>query len=1030
MRKTKRFRSVFTLMATCALGLSSAFFAWNHKSASAESQPQSTSNVLHIGDVIEADDYTISGVKADKIQVEYPSGSVFGGEKFTVEAAGRYAITYFATVGGERVTKTENYLAVRRPQDVVIADEGMSVDYGKYYVESPYTIQKDVYGAIATFKAGQTIGFAANVKTEKLTADYNIIDMIVMPSVFKETDFERLTVRVADAEDKENFVEIIIDSSNAVDGSGMVSYVRAGANGQQYGGYEGSTYHTAHYGTQVEHSFRAMAFKYNDKVNWEDPRNNPKNQAVSEHSLTIAIDNEERKIFCGPTSTESTDNQLVNDLDDAAHYKGNPWGGFTSDEVTVTVTASAFSKVEGKVLIKSFGDYDFSKEIEDSLAPEIFIEYDKTQKLPIAEVGKDFPLFPFTARDALDKDVLSSVWVYYKDAQGRKITVANDGDSFFVKYAGTYEIVYHVEDYTGNVAEERIEIEAINGKPNIFIAIDSSLIEADVYETVDIPTVEEMQAFGGSGALKIERAVCDPAGKPLDVKDKLTLAKLGDYKVVFTVTDYLGNVEYGVITIRSTVISAPKFVELPVFDARLIKGFVYDLPEVLAVETVDGKIVELACKTYVNGELVTGSFEADGETMEIKYVAEGETGMAEWPATLTVIDTDYGTYKDRYFYSENDVTFTMEKSYLNLSFAEDSAVNFINALYSRGFSMAMSYTSTDIFFTSMAITLTDAENRGNTVTVRLYYDKAGDAWFVQLQDGKKMTYVTSKGILPFEIAGNGGKIVDASGETVANVVSYDNGEPFTGFSDLLYVRIAFEGVTAQTNIQIAKIANQSLGHNKNNPDPSRWEEEDVEPIIVLDEPFALRQRLGTKAKIPTAKAFDVLGQIAEFTVTVKLGGQVLASGDATKPLDLMLDKDGYYMVSYYAKDSNGNGYEIPYVLFVKDETAPTLSVGSLNSEYKQGDKIKIPSYSATDNGANCTVQVMLILPNNEMRLLHYVENGKKTSLLSKENDLYNSDFKADEDTFVALQKGKYVLRVMAADEYYNYTVKEIEFIVK
>ncbi len=1030
MRKSKHFRSVCTLVATCALSLFSALFAWNSKTVSAESQPQTASNVLHIGDVIEAEDYTISGVKADKIQVVYPSSSVFGGEKFTVEQAGRYAITYFATVGGERVTKTENYLAIRRPQDVIIADEGMSVDYGKYYVESPYTIQNDVYGAIATFKAGQTIGFATNVKTEKLTANYNIIDMIVMPSVFKETDFERLTVRVADAEDKENFVEIIINSSNVVDGSGMVSYVRAGANGQQYGGYEGSGYHTANYGTQIEHSFRGTAFKYNDKVNWEDPRNNPKNQAVSEHSLTIAIDNESKKIYCGPLSTESTDNQLVNDLDDVAHYKGNPWGGFTSDEVTVTVTASAFSKVEGKVLIKSFGDYDFSREIEDSLAPEIFVGYDKTQKLPVAEVGKEFPIFPFTARDALDKDVLSSVWVYYKDAQGRKITVANDGDSFFVKYAGTYEIVYHVEDYTGNVAEETIEIQAVNGKPNIFIAIDNSLIEADVYETVDIPTAEEMQAFGGSGALSIERTVCDPAGKTLDVKDKLTLSMLGDYKVVFTVTDYMGNVEYGVITIRSTSISAPKFVEFPVFNARLIKGFIYDLPQAFAVETVDGEIVELACKTYVNGKLTNGSFEADGETMEIKYVAEGVTGTEEWSTTLTVVDTDYGTYKDRYFYSESDVTFTMEKSYLNLSFAKDSAVNFINALYSRGFSMAMSYTSTDIFFSSMAITLTDAEDRTLSVTVRLYYDKATDAWFVQLQDGKKSSYVTSKGILPFEIAGNGGKIVDASGETVANVVSYDNGEPFAGFSDLLYVRIAFEGVTAQTNFQITQISNQSLGHNKNNPDPSRWDEEDVEPIIVLDEPFALRQGLGTKAKIPTAKAFDVLGQITEFTVTVKLNGQVLASGDATKSLDLMLDKDGYYMVTYYAKDSNDNDYEIPYVLFVKDETAPTLSVGSLASVYKQGDKIKIPTYSATDNGENCNVQVMLILPNNEMRLLHYVENGNKTSLLSKDNDLYNSDFKVDEDTFVALQKGKYVLRVMATDEYYNYTVKEIEFIVK
>ena len=137
------------------------------------------------------------------------------------------------------------------------------------------------------------------------------------------------------------------------------------------------------------------------------------------------------------------------------------------------------------------------------------------------------------------------------------------------------------------------------------------------------------------------------------------------------------------------------------------------------------------------------------------------------------------------------------------------------------------------------------------------------------------------------------------------------------------------------------------------------------------------------------------------------------------------------MVTYYAKDANGNKTSVPYTIFVRDEIAPTLEVkDNLKKEYKVGSTIKIPSYMAKDNGENCYVQVTVILPNNEMRLLEYNENGEITSLLSKDNELYENAFKADDNAFVALHKGRYVLRIVAYDEYYNTTVKEIEFLVK
>ena len=220
-----------------------------------------------------------------------------------------------------------------------------------------------------------------------------------------------------------------------------------------------------------------------------------------------------------------------------------------------------------------------------------------------------------------------------------------------------------------------------------------------------------------------------------------------------------------------------------------------------------------------------------------------------------------------------------------------------------------------------------------------------------------------------------------------------------------------------------------MGYSKASIDDAK---DDIKPVIFLSEEFQIRQKLGSEARIPTAIACDVLGQIVEFTVTVKKpDGTVLFKGSATAPVKLTLSESGNYLVSYYAKDSNKKYAELSYMLIVYDETAPTLTItDSLADQYAVGDKISIPVYSAVDNGENCYVQVELILPNNEVRLLHYIENGELISLLDAENTLYNSSFKVDANTFVAETAGTYTLRFLAYDEYYNVVSYEMQFNVK
>ena len=518
----------------------------------------------------------------------------------------------------------------------------------------------------------------------------------------------------------------------------------------------------------------------------------------------------------------------------------------------------------------------------------------------------------------------------------------------------------------------------------------------------------------------------------MNVKDSILLTELGAYKVVYKVTDYLQNVQYGVVTITSEALEKPTFITTPTFEKTLIAGFVYDLPSAFVVETTGGQVLEVDCKVYVNGTEVKGNtFTASGETVEIKYVATGATGVGEWTLSIPVVDTDGGKYQDRYFHVEGELTVEARKDDVQFAFTGASSVNFIKELYSQGFSLIFNYEQQNMNFNSLAIVLSDAANRDLAVTFLFSYDVSENVWFVQFnRAGEKVSYVVSKNNVSFSLAADGFGVLDASGTSVGNIKYYDNGEAFKGFSDAVYLRMEFDGVASASSIYLTNLCNQVMGYKKS--DPSKAKDE-IKPVIFLSEEFQIRQKLGTEAKIPTAVAYDVLGQISEFTITVKKmpEGTVIASGSANDPVKLVLNDAGNYLVTYYAKDSNGKYTDISYSMMVADETAPTLSVdGSLKSEYKVGDKISIPAYSATDNGENCYVQVELILPNNEVRLLHYSENGEVTSLLSGENKLYNSSFKVDENTFVVEKAGKYTLRFLAYDEYYNTVVKEITFIVK
>lgn len=1014
---------IITVIAFCLASLVS-FISFDKNIAQAGTQRTvpAGAETVYVGDIIKAEDYGFTSgnksVPAEGMVVVYPNGGVYGGESFEITQAGNYQITYYATIQGEKVEQVENYLAIRKPKNIMILENGMNAEVGEYYVESPYKLEKGITGTIVNFKSGQSVTFSTTVETAKLTSAYNILEFIVMPSVFKETDFERITVLIADAKDPNNYVEVIIDSSNTEDGDGQVSYVRAGAFGQQSGGYEGSKYHTSSYGAQVEHSFRGLGCVagFREKI------------TVSEQILTLSIDHATKQVFVGPASSTTTEKNMVNDLDDPAHFKSNPWKGFTSDEVTVKVTAGKFVKGEGKVVFTSFGDYDLSSDIIDDVSPIINLDYDFNYGTPVAVVGQDFPLFAHETKDALDSGLTTNVWVYHLSTGGQWVTTNHDGEKFEVKHSGTYKIVYQVIDNSGNKTERVITINAVDAAPAISAETGETYIEKEVYQEVHIPLPSQINVVGGSGRLVVEREVVSPSGEVLDVLERLLLTEVGEYMVVYTVTDYLGNEEGFPVFINAVEIAQPKFVTEPSFEDALIKGFNYQLPKVHVIETVDGEVLDVECKTYVNDVLVEGGFVADGSAVTIRYEALGSSSTTVWEKTIPVVDTQNGKLRDKYFYVEGGLSLTVEKNYLNIDVTEDGIAKFINAISSSSFSTTFYFDAAALKFETMKFILRDAKAPSLTVTFSFKYDAIHEGWYMYLNDGEKVEFITSKEVFNFTYLRDKNKVKDASGEEIASITMYDNGEAFSGFSDTIYFAVAFEGVNSDSSIQLSQLGGQSMGHNKKNPANAQ---DETAPIIELDEMFIHRQELGTVAKIPTARAYDVLGQVESLVVVIEQSGLVLATGTMEEPINFMLDKAGQYTVKYIATDTNGIEDSIPYTIFVRDKTAPVLNVtNNLKKEYSLGSKVYIPKYTVSDNDGDYTVQVTVILPNNEMRLLEYNENGTKTSYLDIANNVYDDDFKTGDGGFIIQSKGLYVLRIVAYDEYYNYVAVEIKFNVK
>lgn len=436
--------------------------------------------------------------------------------------------------------------------------------------------------------------------------------------------------------------------------------------------------------------------------------------------------------------------------------------------------------------------------------------------------------------------------------------------------------------------------------------------------------------------------------------------------------------------------------------AALVKGHSYSLPTQLGGETVTFS---------VNGQACQGSFTAEGEQAVIAYAtAEGET-IGSY--TLPVIDTNASNDHCAYFYApDGAVTVQENENDISLSCTQDAQAAFVSKLNGENFALNVSFPQDGCNYKTLNLTLTDAADGSNAVTFRI--------------DPNALSVKANESSVKLEQLGNPMQLMYKNlnrslydGETLLlSCEKNDKGDAFAGFAGGVYLTIGFEGVTGNAQVQLRRIGNQPLGH-KNSHDADL-----TEPAIVLTSSLNSTQYMGDTFNIPAFEAYDVFSSITESAVSVeKPDGSTASEAFA-------IDQYGRYKIVFSAKDACGNSVKTNKLVFVNDDIAPQLSVNALEkTEYKLGDAVTFPGYSASDNLEVCNVDVILILPNSEVRLLTHDANGE-VSYAVADSALYNASFRNDNSSFKTEQTGTYTLRYVAYDDQFNKAVQELTFTVK
>ena len=976
--------------------------------------------IVQIGDQIEVAPRELEHNGQKKTvegQIIFPDGSSKSGRSFIITMPGVYTVNYRAIFGTDEVNIPIYYHCHRTSGDLFLSSESNNKpQIGEYSFNTKTT---KIQGAKLKLDSNTVFTYDGVIDFNTFSFNNPFLEFIVDTSLQGESDLESFTVRLTDAENDNNYVDLSITDSGPIDDDGKGCYILAGSNSQFKTGYEGTRLHTSNYGTNVASSFRAL------------PADNPAKAAQ------LFLNYPERALYVNP-AYGTQDKRVITDLDDRGIYGSMIWEGFTSGKAKLSIFANSLSSAYANLIVSKVNNIDLSVlDFEDLQAPVINIDYagQEESSIPNASVNKPYKIFEAEIIDNFDRNLPYATYVTYFDSvNGVNKDISVNNGTFTPKAPGEYTITYIAKDYSNNKATKTIKVIAVNDSQSMTMTLPVNNITQLIYSNFVLPSIDEVNITGGSGKANVVRRIENSNGEEVIVLgDIFVPTEIGTYYAKYTATDYIGNIATATLTLVAQKPENPIFIGDVLLPRVLIKGHHYSLPSYDGVEVVSNKTVLLQSDIYVNDvKLTDGTFVA-GEDCHVKYKLTGQTGEKEYLKDIDVIDVmgvDGDNNKlDKAKYFHGGFTALEEEKYVSLTAGSgDVSALFASVLPYNNPVIRFSINRDALDIDELAFKLSDSQNPNISLTFHVTFDatktyvsigNSGVKYeFANEIDGEneiyELNYINSLRVLQ-----------DTDHKELSLIKSDDNGQPFNGFNHGLYLDISMTGVHSTSQLKMLSLANQVLGHRKEYSDFAQ-------PVIILNDAFYSEQDYGEVGVIPAVDFFDVLSDVSA-TVTVRGpdGKNRLVDADARVPHTFNLDAFGSYLVSYKAVDALNNKNTFSKQIFVYDYIPPELTVNNnLKASYSINSAISIPSYTVSDNLNTYTLDVFLILPNHEQRLLITDENGEVTSYLDADNAVYNSSFKVNSNTFRAEQYGRYILRYVAYDSDYNKTVKELTFEVK
>ena len=907
--------------------------------------------------------------KAETV-LHYPDGNAVltTGEKFS--QPGKYTVEYRAEVNGKLYSETFDFSVLEELFSV--SSSRSSATYG--LDDSQYQTGKS--GIKLSLSQNDTFTYNKIVDLSKLDDEW-VFSMMMLPETAGTLEANVVMVKLTDAYDASNSVYVRLSSPSHPhqDGwSNSTGMLFAGTSPYKLAALYGSAVRTGfndYWGYGYQYSFT-----FGDNVSM-----------IGKNEASFKFDVENKLLYGPDPQGDGVTSALFANLADESTYP-SAWKGFTTGEVYLSVYCDDYRNSEkANIFITKIGTEDMSTDyftggIKASVNVDIG-DY-KEDGLPIAEVGKAYPLFQGNVYDYYQGETAISPRVFYRYNTWMESEINVKNNAFIPDREGVYTLVYAYADGLGTRVEKTFEVQAVDSVAQLSASLPNNVpTSAYLGLPVQIPQVN---VTGGSGN-PITTVSIEKGGVSTIVEDEYVFTSAGVYDVKYTVRDYLGSettCSYQIEAVLNPTPVAQGTASLPKY---FIEGHKYVLPKLTLLDysTATTKTYT-ASITVVDGD---GSHKLDSNeyvakaaldgNVKVQYTLDGNVLSQTAVPVISVSGAEENTIDlTKYFRLDEGITFGKTSKGLAFMAKQDGGIEFINPLLADVFSMDMAINKLAYGFSNITVSLTDSVNEKENIQIAFKKENEKGTIGVYV-NGRRLnglinaTYLNDKHIKT-KFSGN---VLQINGSQIySKIYDTSNGEEFNGFtSGKVYLKIELNGIekvgTEDAGIIIYQLNNQTLSTNLN--------KDSIGPEIKPKKDYVLVRSFGDTVTTYDAHIGDVLNGYANATISVTKNGKPVTSKDGIllsnvplKEYEFVISEYGEYVIAYTVKDGEGNSARggNTFKVMVLDDVAPVIEVnGKIPYSVLVGNTLHLPKATVTDNvseGLSNHVYVYVTKPNGEM----------------------------------------------------------------